>query len=429
MEQRFDAIVVGAGPAGCACAYKLAQSGLQVLMVERGKFAGAKNMWGGAFFGPTLAELIPDFWKEAPIERYVTSHKLSFLTDEDCLSIEFTTPKFSHPPYNSFTILRSKFDQWFATKVEHAGAIVAAGLQADDLLWDGDRIAGIIAGGDKLPADVVIASDGVNSILAQKAGLRDELKPQDIKQGVKEVITLPRETIEQRFNLNGDEGIAWEFVGSCTRGLPGGGFIYTNKDSLSVGIIVQLNALAEKQVKANDLLDDFKRHPAVASLLEGSKLVEYSAHLLPVSGIKMMPRLYSDRLLVAGDAAALVVGTGLILEGANFAVASGIAAAETVIKAKQTGDFSARSLAYYRELLEQSFVLKDLKTFSKAPHFMENRRIYTTYPELACSLAEKIFTSDGKPRKRAWQLLREVRKGKTSLWRMARDLMQGKEAI
>jgi electron transfer flavoprotein-quinone oxidoreductase len=429
MEQRFDAIVIGAGPAGCACGYKLAQAGLQVLVVERGKFAGAKNMWGGAFFGPTLAELIPDFWAEASIERYVASHKLSFLTNEDCLSIEFTTPKFSQLPYNGFTVLRSKFDQWFATKVGQAGAIVATGLQADDLLWKGNQVAGIKAGGDELPASVTIACDGVNSILAQKAGLSGELKPQDVKQGVKEVIALPRETIEQRFNLSGDEGIAWEFIGSCTRGLPGGGFIYTNKDSLSIGIVVQLNALAEKQIKANELLEDFKRHPAIASLLDGGKLVEYSAHLIPVSGINMVPRLYTDGFMVTGDAAALVLGTGLILEGANFAVTSGIAAAETVIKAKQKGDFSARSLACYQELLEQSFVLKDLKTFSKAPHFLENRRIYTTYPELACSLAEKMFISDGKPRKRAWQLFREAKKGKISLWQIARDLMQGKGAI
>jgi electron transfer flavoprotein-quinone oxidoreductase len=429
MEQKFDAIVVGAGPAGCACGYKLTRAGLQVLVVERGKFAGAKNMWGGAFYGPILSELLPNFWGEAPIERYVAHHRVSLLTEEDCLSIEFTTPKFGRPPYNGFTILRSKFDRWFATKVQEQGAIVASGLQADDLLWDGKRIVGIIAGGDKLPADVVVACDGVNSILAQKAGLRGELKPQDLKQGVKEVLQFPRELLEQRVNLNGDEGIAWEFIGSCTGGLPGGGFIYTNKDSLSVGVVVQLNALAQKQVKANDLLEGFKRHPTVARLLDGGKLVEYSAHLIPVSGINMMPRLYTDGFLVAGDAAAFVVGTGLILEGANFAVASGVAAAETIIRAKQKGDFSANSLAYYQELLKQSFVLKDLKTFSKASRFLENPRLYTAYPELACNLAERLFISDGQPRKRVWQLFREAKKGKISLWQMARDLMQGKEAV
>lgn len=424
----LDVIIVGAGPAGCACGYKLAQAGLEVMVVERGKFAGAKNTWGGAFYGPALSELLPSFWEEAPVERYVACQRFSLLTDEACLSIEFTTPRFGQLPYNGFTLLRSKFDRWLATKTEEAGAIVATGLGVDDLLWDGNRVAGVKGGGDELPASVVVACDGVNSILAQKAGLRGELKPGEVKQGIKEVIAFPPETMEQRFSLTGDEGIAWEFIGSCTRGLPGGGFIYTNKDSLSVGIVVQLNALIERGIKANDLLEDFKNHPTVAKLLDGGKLVEYSAHLIPVLGIDMMPRLYTDGLLVAGDAAAFVVGTGLILEGANFAIASGAAAAETVVRAKQKGDFSANSLACYQELLKQSFVLKDLKTFRQAPHFLENARIYSTYPELACDFAEKLFTN-GRPKKRAWQLLRGAMKGKVSLWQIARDLMQGKGAV
>lgn len=429
MKQRFDAIVVGAGPAGCACGYKLAKAGLQVLVVERGKFAGAKNMWGGAFYGPTLSELLPNFWEEAPIERFIAGNKFSFLTQDACLSTEFTTKKFRQLPYNGFSVLRSKFDRWFASKVEQAGAIVATSLQADGLLRDGKQVVGIRAGGDELPANVVIACDGVNSTLAQEAELRGEISPRNIKQGIKEVIELPAKTIEQRFNLTGNEGIAWEFVGYCTKGLPGGAFIYTNKESLSVGIVVQLSALAEKGVKANDLLNEFKGHPAVANLLDGGKLVEYSAHLIPVSGMDMMPTLYTDGFLVAGDAAAFVVGTGLILEGANFAVASGEAAAETVIRAKEKDNFSASSLAYYQELLKQSFVLKDLRTFRKAPHFLENPRIYSTYPEFACDLAERIFTNDGKPRKRVWQLLRETMKGRISLAQIASDLIKGKGAL
>jgi len=87
MEQKFDAIIVGAGPAGCACAYKLAKAGLQALVVERGKFAGAKNMWGGAFYGPVLGDLLPDFWKEAPIERYLTHQRISTVSGDSCLSL------------------------------------------------------------------------------------------------------------------------------------------------------------------------------------------------------------------------------------------------------------------------------------------------------------------------------------------------------
>ncbi len=430
MGQEFDAIVVGAGPAGCACGYSLAREGLDVLVVERGAFAGAKNAWGGAFYGPVLNRLLPGFWEEAPVERPVSRHKYSLLSGENCLSVDYTTPKFNRPPYNGFTMFRAKFDNWFASKARQAGAIVATGLQADDLLWDGSKVSGVKAGGDELPARVVIACDGVNSTLAQKAGLRGELLPKDVKQGVKEVLQFPPGTVERRFNLSDGGGVDWEFIGDCTRGLPGGAFIYTNKESLSVGVVAGLSSLIEKGIRADDLLEDFKKHPSVAGLIEGGELVEYSAHLIPVSGIAMMPsRLYANGFLVAGDAAALVLGTGLVLEGANFAVASGMAAARAVLKARKESDFSAKSLSFYQELLEKDFVLQDLKTHQRAPHFLENTRIYAAYPKLACDLADRVFTSDGSPRKRTWELLTEEMTGNVSFWQIVRDLIQAGRAI
>jgi len=429
LNQTFDAIVVGAGPAGCACGLTLAKAGLETLIIERGKFAGAKNMWGGAFYGPSLYELFPGFWEEAPVERYILRHKYSLLTQDASFSVDFTSQKFSKSSYNGFSVLRSKFDRWFAARAEQAGAVLATGLEAEDLLWEGNAVAGIKAGGDELPANVVIACDGVNSFLAEKAGLRGKLSPRDIKQGVKEIIQLPRQLIEQRFSLRGEEGIAWEFIGSFSRGIPGGAFIYTNKESLSVGIVVQLSTLTEKEISANDLLEDFKRHPEVENLLADGQLVEFSAHLVPVGGKAKMPALYTDGMLVAGDAAGLTLTTGLVLEGANFAIVSGKAAAETVIRAKKTGDFSMQSLAHYPELLEQSFVLKDLETFKRAPLLLENPRFYRQYPELACELAEKIFTNDGKPRKKFWKMFRESQRGRISLWQMIRDLFRIKRAI
>lgn len=429
MRQKFDAIVVGAGPAGCACSYTLAKAGLKILLVERGKFPGAKNMWGGAFYGPTLNHLFPQFWEEAPIERYIQRHRFSLLTQDSSLSFEFATRRFGEPPYNGFSLLRAKFDRWFASKAEQAGSILATGLEAEDLLWNGPQVAGIKAGGDELPSSVVVACDGVNSFLAEKAGLRTSLSPRHIKQGVKEVIQLSPEIIEQRFNLAGEQGLAWEFIGSFTRGIPGGAFIYTNKESISVGVVVQLNALAENKVVANDLLEEFKQHPTVSSLMANGQLVEYSAHLIPVAGKAMIPRLYSNGFLVAGDAASFVLASGLILEGANFALASGVAAAETIIKAQKKGDFSRKSLSDYPELLKQSFILKDLKTFKKAPRFLENPRLYSQYPEFACDLAEKIFANDGKPRKKAWKLLRQSMKGKISFWEILRDMMKMKGAL
>lgn len=427
--EKFDALVVGAGPAGCAAAYTMAKAGLKVLVFERGKYPGAKNMWGGAFFGPFMYELFPKFWEEAPVERFVSRHVLSFLTEEDSLSLDFRSSQFGRLPGKGFIMLRAKFDRWLAQKVEQAGAIIAPGLEVDDFLTEGDGIKGVKVGKEEFPGDVVIVAEGANPLLAEKAGGRKEFSPHDVKQGIKEIVRLPREVIEERFNLQGDEGVAMEFVGSCTRGLPGGGFLYTNRESLSLGIVAQLSALAEHQVKASDLIEDFKNHPAIRGWIKQGETVEYSAHLIPVSGLKMMPRLCADGLLIAGDAAALVLGTGLILEGANFAMASGVAAGETVIQARGKGDFSSTTLGHYESLLQESFVLKDLHAFREAPGFLENQRIYQAYPQWACETARKIFTNDGKPRGKAYQILRETMKGKLSCWQLFSDVMKARKAL
>lgn len=429
MEKKFDVIVVGGGLAGLTCAYKLGNSGLNVLVMERGKFPGSKNMWGGAFYGPILGQLIPDFWKEAPTERHIVRHILSFVSKGRCFSTSFESEVFKEPAYHNFIILRAKFDKWFAQKVTQTGAIVASGIEATDLLWNGNKVCGVKSGKESFVCDVVIACDGTNSLLAQKAGLRGELKPRDVKQGVKEIIKLSSEAIEQRFNLRNGEGVSWQFVGSCTKGLPGGAFIYTNRESLSVGIVVEIDALSKHGVNGNELLENFKESWPVRELIKGGELVEYSAHLIPVSGIKMMPRLYTDGMLVTGDAAAFVLGTGLILEGGNFAVASGIAAAETVLKCKDKGDFSSKSLSKYQELVEKSFILQDLRTFKGAAHFLENPRIYNEYPELLCSLMQKMLINEGIPRKPAWRLMREQIKGKLSILTITKDLLQGIRSI
>ena len=427
--ERFDAIVVGAGPAGCASAYVMAKSGLNVLVIERGKYTGAKNMWGGAFFGPQLHDLFPEFWKEAPVERFVTRHVISFLTQKGSIAVDFKSTRFGAPPYNGFILLRAKFDQWMAKKVEQTGAIVASGLAVDDLLFEGDKVKGVKVGNEEFLSDVVILADGANSLLVEKAGLSHQVSSEDMKQGVKEVIQLPRKTIEERFNLRGDEGVAMEFVGDCTQGLPGGGFLYTNRESLSLGVVVQLSELIKNKVKASDLLERFKGHPEIGKWIEGGKTLEYSAHLIPASGLKMMPQLARDGLLVTGDAASLLLGTGLILEGSNFAIASGVAAAETVKRAKERNEFSMKCLSGYEEILKRNFVLQDLNTFKEAPEFLKNSRIYNLYPEILVEMAERIFQNKGEPRKRTYQLMREVIKEKTSIWRLLSDAMKARKAI
>ena len=400
MKEAFDAIVVGAGPAGCAAAYSLAKGGLQVLLVERGKFAGVKNITGGVLYGPVLNELIPDFWKEAPVERHVTRHVITLLSEKTSLSIDFNSAGLDQPLRDGYTVLRAKFDRWFADRVAEKGAFLIPKFKVDDLVFEDGQVAGIVADGDEIHADVVVAADGVLSLLAEKAGLREKQQPRHFAVSMKEVIELPRRTIEDRFNLEGDEGLAQLFFGELTQGMMGGGFLYTNLESISLGLVVGIESLMERDPlqEVHPLMEAFKERPEIRVLLEGGEVVEYSAHIVPEGGIHTLPKLYSDGILVVGDAAGFGLNMLIAVRGMEYALASGAMAAQAIKRAKEKGDFSASTLAYYEELLEDSFVLKDMHTFRHALDILENPRLASLYPQVFCDLLEKLMWIDHGPK-------------------------------
>ncbi len=422
MEAQFDAIVVGAGLSGCAAAYSMATQGMSVLLIERGKHPGSKNVSGGLMYCHALHKLIPEFWKEAPVERHVKRHVISFLSKESAASLSFDTSRFSVPPYNGFTVLLSKFNEWFASKVERAGGMVTSGILVEDLLWEGDSVVGVRASGEDIRSNLVIAADGVNSYLAEKANLRGRFDADSLALGVKGVMGLPRKTIEERFSLEGDEGAAYTFLG-CTAGIQGGGFLYTNRESLSVGVVVGIGSLVETDAKSADLLDRLIGHPTVKKMIEGASPLEYSAQLIPEGGISKKPQLYRSGLMLVGDAAGFIQNNGLLLRGMDFAVASGAVAAEAARKAKEKRDYSAATLSQYESLLQETFVLRDLRTYRNAPHFLSNPRLYSTYPDLACDLMEALFAVDGSPRQNLFGVARKEMKGKVSLLRAAKDML------
>ena len=417
MSEKFDAIIVGAGPAGSAAAYSLARMGFNVLMVERGKYPGAKNVMGGRMYAYALNRLIPDFWKEAPVERCVTREKLTLLSEKSSVTLDFQDNELLEPP-NSFTILRAKFDQWFANKAVEAGATLIPNIRVDDLLWKDKRVVGIVAGTDKLEANVVIAADGAVSLMAEKAGLKKFLA-KEFAIGMKEIIEFSGKTIEDRFNLASEEGAAQLFIGQCTKQIPGGAFIYTNKTSLSLGIVVYINQLIESKVEAYELMREFNSNPAIAKLIAGGKIVEYSAHVIPESS---RTGLFTDGLLVVGDAAGLLVNSGITLMGMDMAIASGMAAAEAVKIAIGKNDFLKKSLSYYEYLLKNDFVLADMHTFKRSPKFLQNTRLYSLYPELACKLFHRLALVKG-PKKRLFDEFLEETKGKKI--QIIRDLIKG----
>jgi len=424
--EKFDAIVVGAGPAGCIVSYLLARAGLKVLTFERGEYPGAKNMFGGVFYSRVLSDLFPNFWEEAPVERHINNWVVAFLSSDASFSLNFKDLGFNQPPYNGFTILRSKFDQWLAQKAQEAGALFMTDTLVEDLIWNKGKVEGVRVGKEEgeVFANVVIVAEGANALLLKKAGLRQDFSPEQMAVGVKEIINLPQETIEERFNLTNNEGVAYSLVGYCTKGIEGGGFIYTNKKSLSIGVVCHLNGLIREKIKPSNLIEDFKNHPLIQRLIKGGKIKEYSAHLIPEGGLNMKPQLFTHGLLVTGDASGFTLNSGLTLRGIDFAVASGIAAAETVKMAKEKNEFSLSTLSHYQKLLKNSFILKDLQTYRHLPPLMKNLRIYNTYPQLACNLLRKLFTVDGIPKKKVWKLAREISKDKVSLWQLLKDGIQ-----
>jgi len=424
MSKNYQAIVIGAGPAGSSAALTMARAGLDVALVERGTFPGEKNMFGGVLHRlPSLEKIFPDFWERAPLERHIIKKGVTFMTGDSSFSTIIEAGNFDKPPYNGYTIFRPRFDRWLADEAVAAGATLITRATVDDLVLKNGRLSGvsILGRSGQLNAPVVVAADGVLSLTAKKAGLRrPSFDPAQMAVGIKALIDMPREAIDERFGLVRDQGFANEFVG-CTEGVRGGGFLYTNYDSLSIGLVFHLASLRTSGKTPYDLLNTFMEQPQVAKMITGGKLLEYSAHLIPEGGYDMIPELVGDGIIVAGDAAAFCNATGLNLEGINLASHSGVVAGEAVITAHQTGDFSQRGLAHYKKLLEESYVIQDLKLSRNAPHMLHNDRIYQEYPELMCDFMENIYRINGTPKHNVTKLFLKSARKKVGLGNMLAD--------
>lgn len=432
-ERDFEVIVVGSGCAGAVAAYTAASAGKSVLVVERGNFAGAKNMTGGRIYSHSLKKVFPDFESEAPLERKITHERIAMLNTDSEMTIDFTSPVLAEEGKDSYSVLRGSFDQWLAEKAEEAGAEYIYGIAVEELLKDDTgAVVGVRAGEDEITANVVILAEGCNTVLSERSLGNPRPKPSQMAVGIKQVLELPSNVIEDRFLLPPGEGAAMLFVGDCTKGNVGGGFLYTNKDSISLGLVATISIASDgsrNAVPVYQMLEDFKSHPAVAPIIRDAKIVEHSGHMVPEGGYGMIPQYVFDGCLVAGETAGLCMNMGYQVRGMDFAIASGQFAGQAAVKALDAGDTSKSGLASYQSMMEDSFVIKDLRTFSRWPHVMEEwDAMFNDYPTMVSEVFNAMFSVDGQPqqplRKRVMPIVK-----KRGLFKLVGDVSKAVKAL
>jgi len=404
-EERLDAIVVGAGPAGSAAAITMARAGLQVALVEKGVKPGSKNVMGGILYNHHLERVVGEDWRQAPLERPIIEEQRWMMTEDAAIRLLGYKNLRNREHPHSYSVLRAKFDAWFAGRAEEAGAFLIPETVVEELIVRDGRVVGVRTGreGDLL-ANVVVVCEGVGlgSSLLVRAGLKRPLRRNQVAMAVKEIVALDPAAIESRFNCEPGEGASIECYGSATRGLSGFMFIYTNRETLSVGGGALLSELSDTSLSReelarrtpNALMNHFKSHPAIRPLLQGGETVEFLAKMIPEGGYQGIPRVYGDGYLVCGDAAML--SNPVHREGSNLAMESGRLAGETVVHAHERGDFSAAALREYRLKLDQSWIMADMRKYDGAVPLLEhNPRMLGRYPELLDQALDEFFRVDG----------------------------------
>ncbi|ADV14860.1 flavin-dependent dehydrogenase [Mesorhizobium australicum WSM2073] len=402
INEEFDAIVIGAGMSGNAAAYTMASDGLKVLQLERGEYPGSKNVQGAIMYANMLEKIIPDFRDDAPLERHLVEQRLWVMDETSHTGIHYRSEDFNEVSPNRYTIIRAQFDKWFSRRVRQAGATLLCETTVTELVRDDKgKVIGVRTdrAGGAIYADVVVLAEGVCGLLGTRGGLRKMLTPEAVALAVKEMHFLPEEVIEQRFGVKGSEGCVIEAVGTISHDMAGLGFLYTNKESISLGIGCLVSDFTAKMESPYALLDALKNHPSIRPLIAGSEVKEYAAHLIPEGGYKAIPQLFGDGWVVVGDAAQL--NNAIHREGSNLAMTSGRIAAEAIIQVKRRNDpMTKRNLALYKTMLDESFVVKDLRKYKDMPALLHNNagNFFTTYPRLMSQAAQNFMRVDGTPK-------------------------------
>jgi electron transfer flavoprotein-quinone oxidoreductase len=355
MKPTPEVLIVGAGPAGVAAAIKLARAGISVLLLEGADFAGAENWSGCVYHGDawTRADLLGSAWANAPKERRVVARSLLFHDGLQASGFEARAHE-GNDYGEAWTVLRPKLDRWLGARAVDLGVTLLPATTVTGLRYDGERVIGVNTERGPIEAGVVFLAEGDAAGLLAREGLERSGHPH-YAQGIKAVFQLTPTEIEQRFGLAPGEGVAQEWVlrngrlaGHEVR-LNATAFLYTNHDTLSLGLVLPLTHLARFGVADHaHLLQRVLRLPGINNLLDGAQQVAYGAKVIRAGGLAETPEWVRDGLAVGGGA----LGLGMEFPYPNFigpAITSGIAFADAVLQLRTKG------AAYTRAHLEEAY--------------------------------------------------------------------------
>jgi electron-transferring-flavoprotein dehydrogenase len=382
-QMEADVVIVGGGPAGLACALRLSQlidkhngrnsqsplTKENIYVLEKSRELGQHCLSGAILDPRSMKELLPEFEKEAPLDAKVINDSLYFLTEKHAVRAPLTPPPMRD--HGNYIISLNRFVKWLGTKVEEAGITIFTGFAGSELIIEGDRVVGLrtddkgvdkngqkksnFEPGYELKAKCVVLAEGTRGSLTKQLigrfNLDNGRNPQTYGVGIKELWEVPSGRIPKG-------KVIYTLGWPLTTKEYGGAWIYGSKDNIvSLGFVTGLD-YQDPRLDPQHVLQTFKKHPFVANLLEGGKMVRYGAKSLTYGGWYAMPPLAGDGWMIIGESGGMV--NSQRLKGIHLGIKSGMLAAETAFECMLKNDFSRQQLISYAQRVDRSWIKDEL---------------------------------------------------------------------
>ena len=391
MTERYDVAIVGGGSTGLAALKRLADLGKQAVLIEAGRQPGTKNVSGGILYSKkpktgrthNVEDVYGNFLSEAPYERKITKYVLHAVSKQKDFAIDLTAAH-EYQANFGYSVLLNKLNSWFASQAgeaaeKHGGGIVS-GVHVRSVRWNSNNNDGraIIESDELEPFEVkaVIAADGVNSEIAEMTGARPKFTPEQLYQGVKVVVKMPEEIVEKRFGMGHDEGAAHLFAGEVTLGHIGGGFLYTNRDTLSIGAVYHYDSLLDKPATPSALVNALLENPLVSEFMGDEVAVREEVDRNLPKEEQLRTRFAVSKLVKTWnnlrDAYHSPAARRRLIEGGKFKSEDEIKSRIEYIKGELQSKYSARFVTDYVELEYSTKLVPDGKRCAMKKPYLKN---------------------------------------------------------